>query len=242
MHRLGLETEDLPRARQLLLENSECLQLSGIFSHLSGADSEALNYFSHEQAALFKENSRLLCQDLPYQPLRHLTNSAGILRFPDYHFDMVRLGIGLYGTEVNRQEQDALIPISTLKTTISQIKQIKKGETIGYSRSGKAVQDLKLATIAIGYADGFDRRFSNGVGKVLVHKQLAPVLGNICMDMCMIDISGLDAREGDEVIIFGQGTSGPGRSITELADSIGTIPYEILTNIGERVKRVFYTA
>ena len=237
MHRLGLETEEVSRASQLLQKNSKHLQLSGIFSHLAGADSEAFTYFSHEQAQLFIRNSTLLCQHLPYQPLRHLANSASILRFPEYHFDMVRLGIGLYGTEVNRQEQDALIPISTLKTTISQIKQIKKGETIGYSRSGKAEKDLQLATIAIGYADGFDRRFSKGVGKVLVNNQLAPVLGNVCMDMCMIDISGLEAREGDEVVIFGQG-----RSITELADSIGTIPYEILTNIGERVKRIFYTA
>ncbi len=237
MHRLGLETADVVRANQLLLENKEQLQLSGIFSHLSGADSEAFNDFSHEQARLFEQNSGLLCRNLPYRPLRHLANSAGILRFPEYHFDMVRLGIGLYGTEVNRQEQDALIPISTLKTTISQIKQIKKGETVGYSRSGMAEQDLQLATIAIGYADGFDRRFSKGVGKVLVQNKLVPVLGNVCMDMCMVDVSGLDVREGDEVVVFGQG-----RSITELADSIGTIPYEILTNVGERVKRIFYTA
>lgn len=242
MNRLGLGTEEVEQARLLLLENSDQLQLNGIFSHLAGADSEEFTYFSHEQARLFQQNSQNLCQDLPYKPLRHLVNSAGILRFPEYHFNMVRLGIGLYGTEINRQEQESLIPISTLKTTISQIKQVKKGETIGYSRSGKAEKDLQLATIAIGYADGFDRRFSKGIGKVLVHNQLAPVVGNVCMDMCMIDISGLDAREGDEVIIFGQGTSGPGRSITELADNIGTIPYEILTNVGERVKRIFYTA
>jgi alanine racemase len=237
MHRLGLEASDLESARKLLRENSQCIRLSGIFSHLAGADSAEFNDFSHQQGQVFQDYIAKLCEGLPYQPLRHLVNSAGILRFPEYHFEMVRLGIGLYGAEVNRQEQEALWPVSRLKTTISQIKHIKKGDTIGYSRSGRAEKDLSLATIAIGYADGFDRRFSNGTGKVMINGQLAPVLGRVCMDMCMVDISGIEAAEGDEVVIFG-----PERSITELADSIGTIPYEILTNVGERVKRVFYTA
>ena len=237
MHRLGLVREDLAEAKQLLFENQSHLKLSGIFSHLAGADSAEFNEFSHEQARLFQEYTTTLTEDLAYKPLRHLANSAGILRFPEYHFEMVRLGIGLYGAEVNRLEQDALQSISTLKTTISQIKKIKKGESVGYSRSGRAEEDITLATIAIGYADGFDRRFSNGNGKVLINGRLAPVVGRVCMDMTMVDISNIDAREGDEAIIFG-----PERPITELADSIGTIPYEILTNIGERVKRVFYTA
>ena len=237
MHRLGLEKEDLPAVRQLLEENTDLLMLSGIFSHLAGADSAEFNAFSHEQARLFQEFTDSITAALPHQPLRHLLNSAGILRFPEYHFDMVRLGIGLYGAEVNRMEQASLLSISTLKTTISQIKKIKKGESVGYSRSGRAEKDMQLATIAIGYADGYDRRFSNGVGKVWINGKLAPVVGRICMDMTMVDISDIEASEGDEVIIFG--TEKP---ITELADSIGTIPYEILTSIGERVKRVFYTA
>lgn len=237
MHRLGLEKAELKPARELLQKNSRHIHLSGIFSHLAGADSAEFNEFSHEQAQIFQEYSREVSDGLARPPLRHLVNSAGILRFPEYHFDMVRLGIGLYGAEVNRQEQDALLPVSRLKTTISQIKHIKKGDTIGYSRSGRAEKNLSLATIAIGYADGYDRRFSNGTGKVMVNGKLAPVLGKVCMDMCMIDISGIEAREGDEALIFG-----PEHPITGLADSIGTIPYEILTNVGERVKRIFYTA
>ena len=237
MHRLGLVKEDLAEAKQLLLDHQSHLKLSGIFSHLAGADSAEFNDFSHEQARLFQEFTTTLTEGLAYKPLRHLANSAGILRFPEYHFEMVRLGIGLYGAEVNRIEQEALQSISTLKTTISQIKKIRKGESVGYSRSGRAEEDITLATIAIGYADGFDRRFSNGNGKVLINGKLAPVVGRVCMDMTMVDISNTEAREGDEVIIFG-----PERPITELADSIGTIPYEILTNIGERVKRVFFTA
>ncbi|WP_017733111.1 bifunctional UDP-N-acetylmuramoyl-tripeptide:D-alanyl-D-alanine ligase/alanine racemase [Nafulsella turpanensis] len=237
MHRLGLEEEDLAETRQLLIDNSQYLQLSGIFSHLAGADSPDFNDFSHEQAQLFQQFTEQVCHELPGQPLRHLVNSAGILRFPEYHFDMVRLGIGLYGAEVNRQEQEALQAVSTLKTTISQIKKVKKGESVGYSRSERAMRDTLLATIAIGYADGYDRRFSNGTGQVLIKNQLAPIIGRVCMDMCMVDITGIDAEEGDEVIIFG-----PERPITLLSDSIGTIPYEILTSVGERVKRVFYTA
>lgn len=237
MHRLGLEKEELPTVGKLLQENVEQLKLSSIFSHLAGADSAEFNAFSHEQARSFQEFSHSITAALPYQPLHHLLNSAGILRFPEYHFDMVRLGIGLYGAEVNRIEQASLLSISTLKTTISQIKMVKKGESIGYSRSGRAEKDIRLATIAIGYADGYDRRFSNGVGKVWINGKLAPVIGRVCMDMTMVDISQIEASEGDEVIIFGTE-----RPITELADSIGTIAYEILTSIGERVKRVFYTA
>ena len=237
MHRLGLEEEDLPETHLLLQENGQHLQLSGIFSHLAGADSIDFNEFSHQQARLFQKLTQQICQGLSQPPLRHLVNSAGILRFPEYHFDMVRLGIGLYGAEVNRQEQDALQPVSTLKTTISQIKKVKKGESVGYSRSELASKDLKIATIAIGYADGYDRRFSNGNGMVLIKSQLAPVVGRVCMDMCMVDITCIEAEEGDEVIIFG-----PERPITLLSDSIGTIPYEILTSVGERVKRVFYMA
>jgi len=150
---------------------------------------------------------------------------------------MVRLGIGLYGIEVNDFHQDKLESISSLKTTISQIKELKKGETVGYGRVGKVEKDSVIAILAIGYADGFPRAFSNGVGKVNVNGQLAPVIGNICMDMTMVDITGMDAQEGDEVIIFGRIPS-----INDLARSINTIPYEILTNISERVKRIFYTS
>lgn len=177
-----------------------------------------------------------LSQNSDIKPLYHILNSAGIVRFPDYQFDMVRLGIGLYGVEASGQEQDQLLPISTLKTTISQIKHIAKGETVGYSRKGVATRDTLLATIAIGYADGFDRRFGQGKGQVYINGQLAPVVGNVCMDMTMVDVTGIEAAEGDEVIIFGKEIP-----ITKLASAIGTIPYEILTNVSERVKRIFFT-
>ena len=151
--------------------------------------------------------------------------------------DMIRLGIGIYGFEACQLDQNELRPISTLKTVISQIKHVKKGETIGYSRKGVAKQDAQIATIAIGYADGFSRAFSNGKISLLVNGKAAPVIGNICMDMCMLDVTGIEAKEGDEVIVFGENPS-----IKQLADAIDTIPYEILTNISNRVNRVFYTS
>jgi alanine racemase len=157
------------------------------------------------------------------------------LRFPDFQFEMVRLGIGLYGVNPTEDEHEALKPVATLKTVISQIKKVKKGESIGYGRRGLAEVDTTLATIAIGYADGFSRAFSRGVGEVLVGGTRVPVIGNVCMDMTMINITGVDANEGDEVTIFGKGLP-----IQDVAAKIGTIPYEILTNTSERVKRVYF--
>ncbi len=173
--------------------------------------------------------------ELEVRPIRHLLNSPGILRMPQYQMDMVRLGIGLYGVNPTSDQFEQLQPVATLKTVISQIKKIKAGESVGYGRWGKTDHDMTLATIAIGYADGFSRSFSRGTGKVLIKGKHAPVFGNVCMDMTMIDVSGIDAKEGDEVIIFGEGLP-----IHEVAASIKTIPYEILTNTSERVKRVFF--
>ena len=172
---------------------------------------------------------------LGYRPLRHLLNSSGILRLPQHQFEMVRLGIGLYGVDPTEDGIASLKPVVTLKTFISQIKKIKAGETIGYGRKGKAKTDMTLATLAIGYADGFSRSFSQGKGKVLIRGQLAPVIGTVCMDMTMVDITGFEVQEGDEVIIFG-----PGLPINTVAGWINTIPYELLTSMSERVKRVFY--
>ncbi|MDN5201621.1 bifunctional UDP-N-acetylmuramoyl-tripeptide:D-alanyl-D-alanine ligase/alanine racemase [Fulvivirgaceae bacterium BMA10] len=236
MNRLGFEPDDLPELIEILSENSQ-IQVASIFSHLAGSDEAKHNDYSREQANRFIEGAELLKSGLKIKPICHLLNSPGILRFPEYHFDMVRLGIGLHGIDVNQQSQSELENVATLKTTISQIRKIKKGDTVGYGRAGVAPKEIKIATIAIGYADGYDRRFSKGVGKVVVSGKLAPVIGNVCMDMTMVDITGLQAKEGDEVIVFGKE-----RSILELASDIGTIPYEILTNVSERVKRVFYTA
>ncbi len=235
MHRLGFQPEEMDELINLLKQNSQ-VKAASIFSHLAGADEEKFNAFSHQQAEVFQQCYEQFTSVSGYQPMRHILNSAGILRFPQYHWDMVRLGIGLYGEEVSGLETSALQPISTLKTVVSQIKHIKKGETIGYSRRGLAEHNMKIATIAIGYADGFGRKFGNGNTRVLIRNQPAPTIGNICMDMSMVDISHIkDAREGDEVIIFG-----PALPVRTLAEKAGTIPYEILTGVSERVKRIYY--
>jgi alanine racemase len=162
-----------------------------------------------------------------------LLNTPGILRFPQYQFDMVRLGIGLHGVDPARQ-QSLLKNVATLKTTVSQVKQIRQGDTIGYGRKGRAERAITIATIAIGYADGYSRAFSRGRGHVLIHGQRVPVIGNVCMDMTMVDCTGLSVKAGDEVIIFGEELP-----IDEVAATIDTIPYEILTNTSDRVKRIF---
>ena len=167
--------------------------------------------------------------------MRHILNSGGIRRFEHAQYNMVRLGISLYGVSANPKEQEFLQNVSTLKTVISQTKYIKPGDTVGYGRSFTAPVLMKIAIIPIGYADGLSRRLSNGVGKVWVNGKIVPIIGSVCMDMCMIDITDIEASEGDTVIIFGKEIP-----IQELADSLGTIPYEILTGISRRVKRIYF--
>lgn len=234
MHRLGFEKRHLAELKSLIKTNPQ-LDIASIYTHLVGADEEIHQEFSIGQLKTFEEMKNEILEILPYKPIIHALNSAGIVAFPDFQFDMVRLGIGLYGVEVTGKHSLALRAISTLKTTISQIKELEPGETIGYSRKGVLNTGGKIATLAIGYADGYDRRFSNGKGYVLVNGQKAPIIGNVCMDMCMVDISGMDVKVGDEAIIYGEKIS-----LKELADQIGTIPYELLTNISTRVKRVYY--
>lgn len=234
MHRLGFEESEVTELCEILMPNAQ-LELESIYTHLAGADEEEHSAYSLAQLATFTRIQEILTQKLSQAPLAHALNSAGILAFPEYQFDMVRLGIGLYGVEVTGKKEKELKPISTLKTTISQIKDIPLGGTIGYSRRGVLPKGGRIATLAIGYADGYDRRFSNGVGYVLIHGKKAPVIGNVCMDMCMVDLAGIDAQEGDEVIVFGAGIN-----LSRLAKNIGTIPYELLTNISTRVKRVYY--
>jgi Alr-MurF fusion protein len=234
MHRLGLDDHDLTEAIGVL-QNNPSIEIASVFSHLAGADEETHDEFTQGQATKFLSLSSRLQTELRMKPVLHLLNSSGILRFPEYQFGMVRLGISLYGINPTSQTTPVLRPVATLKTIISQIKRIPKGETIGYGRKGKAEKEMLLATLAIGYADGFSRAFSRGVGEVLINGTRAPVIGNVCMDMTMVDITGIEAAEGDEVIIFGKGLP-----ITEIAAKINTIPYEILTGTSERVKRVFY--
>jgi Alr-MurF fusion protein len=234
MHRLGFEEGHIFELISLIKAHPK-LHIASLYTHLAGADEEEHQDYSIDQLQKFLSMCGEIGENLEYQPLLHALNSAGIIRFPEYQMDMVRLGIGLYGVEVSGRYDNQLKPISTLKTTISQVKKLPKGKTIGYSRKGEMKEDGQIATIAIGYADGYDRRFSNGKGYVMIHGKKAPVIGNVCMDMTMVDVSNMEVKEGDEVIIYG-----PNISLKDLAERIGTIPYELLTNISSRVKRVYY--
>jgi alanine racemase len=234
MHRLGFVENDYEWLHEQLTKHPR-LRVHSVFSHLVGADEGELNTFSRQQYERFLRGATQLEEALGYPVIKHLLNSAGIVRFPEYRLDMVRLGVGLYGLEASGQEQRHLQTVGTLKTTISQIKHVKAGETVGYGRRGLLTRDTVVGTLALGYADGYDRGLGNGVGRVWVSGALCPTLGNVCMDMTMVDLTEVAAQEGDEVIVFGAEVP-----ITDLAQRIGTIPYEILTGVGERVKRVFF--
>jgi alanine racemase len=198
-----------------------------------GSDSDRFDAFSHQQIAIFQQASDALQQAFPHKILRHLCNSAGIERFPEAQFDMVRLGIGLYG--INPIDNSILNNVSTLKTILLQIHDLPAGETVGYSRKGLLARPSRIASLPIGYADGLNRRLGNGRAYCLVNGQQAPYVGNICMDVCMIDVTGIDCKEGDTAVIFGDDLP-----ITLLSDVLETIPYELLTNVSTRVKRVYY--
>lgn len=234
MHRLGFmeaEIEDLKTALQL----NETIHVQSIFSHLAGSDAAELDHFTREQAALFQKMAADIQEILSHKPLWHILNSAGISRHPEFHFDMVRLGLGLYGIDGGKQIQARLHNTGTLKTTIAQIKHIKSGETVGYSRKGIITRDSVIATVSIGYADGYFRDFGNGKGWMLLNGKKVPIIGSVCMDMCMLDITDAgEAHIGDEVIVFGEKLS-----LEELALWAKTIPYEIMTGISQRVNRIY---
>lgn len=235
MHRLGFEPGDLG-ALGKALKNNTSLTVASVFSHLAVSEDPQQDDFTKQQGALFRQMSDTLLKELDYPVLRHISNSAAIHRHPDLQFDMVRLGIGLYGVDGSPEMQEKLRNVSTLKTTIAQIKKVGAGETIGYGRKGEAGNGKTIATVSIGYADGYTRKLGNGRGKMLAGKELAPVIGNVCMDMLMLDISHLpELREGDEVVVFGDELA-----IQMVARWAETIPYEIMTGISQRVKRVYY--
>ena len=233
MHRLGFSNDEISG---LVTKLKECQEISvaSIFTHLAGADEEAFDDFTRKQISKYTEMTDVIASETGFEFLRHVLNSAGISRFSDAQFDMVRLGIGMYGIQDN--EQKNLMNVSTLRTIIAQIKHLPKNDTVGYNRKGFLTQDSVIATINIGYADGYNRRLGNGKGKVLINNQFAPIIGNICMDMCMIDITGIEANEGDEVILFGEGFP-----VTELAAQLETIPYEVFTGLSRRIKRIYYS-
>lgn len=234
MHRLGFDESDI-NEMIIRIKNNKYIKIATVFSHLVASDELEHDQFTRDQIARFNKISMTLQSHFNYPIIRHILNSSGILRFPEAQFEMVRLGIGLHGIAATANEQRQLQMVATLKTTISQLKTVSAGDTIGYSRRGVAQRDMLIATVGIGYADGLSRRLGNGVGKMLVNGQLAPIVGSICMDMTMLDVTGMDVREGMEVIVFGQENS-----IIEIAQQLGTIPYEVLTGISERVKRVYY--
>ena len=232
MNRLGFKPSETGWLTGFLSQNRH-LPVASVYSHLAGSESESLDAFTRTQAARFDAVCRELQEVLGYKPLRHILNTSGILRHPELQLDMARLGIGLYGAAPTK----GLDQVLTLKTVLSQVKVVGEGETVGYGRHGQVAPGTRIGTVSIGYADGYSRAFSRGVGKMLVHGRRAPVVGNVCMDMTMIDLTGIDAQEGDEVIVYGRDLPP-----TELASWIGTIPYEILTATGERVRRVFHSA
>lgn len=235
MHRLGFMENEIAALGQSLKSLSS-LKVKSVFSHLAASDEKKQNAFTLKQYRQFKKICEQLNKQIGYSFIRHIANTSAITNLPELQMDMVRLGIGLYGIDANPEMQKKLVNVSTLTTTISQIKEIKAGETVGYGRKGKIGRPSKIATVRIGYADGYSRALSNGVGKMLVKNKLAPVIGNICMDMTMIDITGIkDVREGDEVIVFGAGLP-----VQQLAKWSHTIPYEIMTSISQRVKRVYF--
>ena len=233
MHRLGFEPhKDLETLIHRLSQQKALIPRS-VFTHFVGSDSDDFDQFSLRQWQLFSAAADQLQAAFPHHILRHICNSAGIEHFPERHCDMVRLGLGLYG--INARNNKMLSCISTLKTTILQIHDVPASDTVGYSRKGHLTRDSRIAALPIGYADGLDRHLGCGHGYCLVNGKKAPYVGNICMDVCMIDVTDIDCREGDQAVIFG-----PDLSPAVLADAIGTIPYEILTSVSPRVKRVYY--
>jgi len=231
MNRLGFKGAQQVTDIGRMIASQKNTKVKSVFSHLAASDDPAFDSFTMTQIELFTNHCRILEDETGYPFMRHILNSAGVERFAGYQFEMVRLGIGLYGAT---NAATKLRNISRLKTTISQIKEADAGETIGYNRSGRLSKPSLVAVIPVGYADGLDRRLGNHAGKVFVNDRFAPFTGNICMDMSMIDITGIDAKPGDEVEIFGDHIS-----VSEVAAICGTITYEILTGISQRVKRTY---
>ncbi len=232
MNRLGFSKDELPELLSKL--QSHLFKVQSVFSHLVASEDPDLDYFTMQQAELFRQMSTAIKEKLSYSFLRHLLNTSGISRHPSLQFDMVRMGIGLYGIDSAKVHE--LKEVSTLKSSVAQIKHLQPGESVSYGRSGRVNRETWIATVRLGYADGYPRILGNGRGYMLVNNKLAPTIGNICMDMTMIDITGiLDIREGDEVTVFGKGVP-----VSDVAKWAETIPYEILTGISQRVKRVYF--
>lgn len=233
MHRLGFTAEELP---ELLTQLGQAhkLRVASVFSHLVGSEDPAHDTFTHAQLAQFAHMADRIDAVLGYRPLRHIANTAAISRFPEAHLDMVRLGIGLHGVGCNAAESALLRPVAALRSPIAQVKTLQPGATVGYGRSWRTERERRIATLPIGYADGLSRRLSNGVGRVWIHGRPAAIVGKVCMDMVMVDVSDIPCTAGDMAVLFNAT-----HPITEFAEAMGTIPYEALTGIAQRVKRVY---
>ncbi len=231
MNRLGFKTGGEIRSVISKIKSSGLLRIKSVSSHLAGSDDPLLDYFTMGQISSFQKTCAAISKELACPFDRHILNSAGIERFTNHQFEMVRLGIGLYGIS---QTGLPLENVGTLKSTVSQVKTVSKKETIGYNRGGKIRQESKIAVVPLGYADGMDRKLGNKNGSAFINGERVPIIGNICMDMLMLDVTGIEVKPGDEVEFFG-----PNISVVEVAKKAGTIPYEILTGISQRVKRIY---
>ena len=233
LNRLGFCENDIDYIASLL-ENSALLKIKGIFSHLAASDDPKETEFTHTQIAAFKKIVSSMEAVLGYRPMKHLLNTSGIINYSEWQWDMVRSGIGLYGYGNDPNIDSELKQVASLKTIISQIHKIAPGESVGYNRAYISKDFRTTATLPLGHADGIGRQYGNGKAFVIVKGQKAPIIGNVCMDMLMVDITGIDCKEGDEVIVFGKG-----QTAEEFAKYVNTISYELLTGIASRVKRVF---
>jgi alanine racemase len=233
MHRLGYLENEVDALIEII-RPSKNIKIASIFSHLSGSDEAMFDDFTRFQISLFNKIANKIESAIGYSTIKHISNTAAALRFDQKGLDMVRLGIGLYGIDPSKLFDNLLEPVFTLKTHISQIKTIEANESIGYSRKSISNSDRKIAVLALGYADGLNRALSNGTGGFFINNQYAPIAGNICMDMCMVDVTSIKCNTGDEAILFGKDFP-----IDKVSDELNTIPYEILTSISQRVKRIY---
>ena len=234
MHRLGFEQNEIKMLAEHLRNNNK-IKVQSVFSHLIASDDKSRDEFTNKQAAIFLNCCEDLQRVLSYNFIRHIVNTSAISRHPDLHMDMVRLGIGMYGIDGKASMQKKLKNVSTLITTIAQVKKVKAGENIGYGGNSILEKDSEIATVRIGYADGYPRALSNGIGKMYVQYKLVPVVGNVCMDMTMLDVTGINCKEGEKVIVFGEQLP-----IQQIAEWCNTISYEIMTGVSQRVKRIYF--
>ena len=235
MNRLGFDSMQVEKLGSTL-RSSPSFKVQTVFTHLAASEEEAQDDFTAIQFSRFEQATRVLQSALGYNFIRHISNSAAIVRHPGMHLDMVRLGIGLYGIDSAHSKELNLQTVATLKSTVAQVKQLEKGESVSYNRRAIVDKPTRIATVRLGYADGYPRGLGNGKGKMLIHGELAPIIGTVCMDMAMIDVTNINGvKEGDDVIIFGEALS-----INQLAEWAGTIPYEIMTGISQRVRRVYF--